>query len=105
MRRPLIIYDFATAHFLIYEENFILICHRSQLYHGKFSAVINDTGGKLTPVSKNLSSVNSTTQRCPNKIIKTFLTDDFFHLPPLSMTPVVQLEQHLREFANFLIWP
>jgi hypothetical protein len=24
--------------------------------------------------------VNSTAQRCPNKIIKTFLKEDFFHL-------------------------
>jgi hypothetical protein len=36
--------------------------------------------------------VNSTTQRCPNKIIKTFLIEDFFHLPPVSTTPVVHLE-------------
>jgi hypothetical protein len=27
---------------------------------------------------------NSTTQRCPNKIIKIFLMEDFFHLPPVS---------------------
>jgi hypothetical protein len=26
--------------------------------------------------------VNSSSQRCPNKIIKTFLVEDFFHLPP-----------------------
>ncbi len=26
------------------------------------------------------------------KIMKTFLTEDFFHLPPVSMTPVVHLE-------------
>jgi hypothetical protein len=30
--------------------------------------------------------VNSTTQRCPNKIIKIFLIEDFFYL-----TPVVNL--------------
>ena len=32
--------------------------------------------------------VNSTTQRCPNKIIEIFLLDGFFHLPPVSLTPV-----------------
>ncbi len=31
-------------------------------------------------------------QRCPNKIIKTFMIEDFFHLPPVSTTPVVNLE-------------
>jgi hypothetical protein len=35
---------------------------------------------------------NSTIQRCSNKIIKTFLIEDFVHLPPVSMTPVVHLE-------------
>jgi hypothetical protein len=36
--------------------------------------------------------VNSTIQRCPNKIIKIFLIEDFSHLPPVSLTPVVNLE-------------
>ncbi len=36
--------------------------------------------------------VNSSTQRCPNKIIKTFLIEDFFQLPPVSLTLVVCLE-------------
>jgi hypothetical protein len=33
--------------------------------------------------------VNSTTQRCPNKIIKNFLIEYFFPLPPVPTTPVV----------------
>jgi hypothetical protein len=38
--------------------------------------------------------VNSTTQRCPNKIIKIFLLEDFFHLPcTLS-------REYLREFSK-----
>ncbi len=36
--------------------------------------------------------VNSTTQWRPNKIIKTFLNEDFFHFPPVSTTPLVHLE-------------
>jgi len=36
--------------------------------------------------------VNSTTQRCPNKIIKIFLLENFCHLPPVSLTPVANLE-------------
>ncbi len=39
--------------------------------------------------------VNSTTQRCPNKIIKNFLIEDFFHLPPVSKTPVGHLEPRI----------
>jgi hypothetical protein len=35
------------------------------------------------------------------KIIKIFLFEDFFHLPPVSTTPVVNLElQYLREFSK-----
>jgi hypothetical protein len=32
--------------------------------------------------------VNSTNQRCPNKIFKTLLIKDFFNLSPVSVTPV-----------------
>jgi hypothetical protein len=62
-------------------------------------------GGKLPLVSisgcrnlkENLKAkiyiyVDSTTQRCPNKIIKIFLLEGFFHLPPVSLTPVANLE-------------
>jgi hypothetical protein len=40
---------------------------------------------------KNYLYANSTTQRCP-KEIKKFLIEDFFHLLPLSLTPVANLE-------------
>jgi hypothetical protein len=36
--------------------------------------------------------VNSTTQRCLNNIIKIFLPEGFFHLPPVLLTPVANLE-------------
>ncbi len=39
---------------------------------------------------------NYTTQRCPKEVMKIFLIEDFFHFPPVSMTPVVHLK--LREF-------
>ncbi len=45
--------------------------------------------------------VNSTTQRCPNKIIKIFLIKIFFHLPPVTTTLVVPLSrEYLREFSK-----
>ncbi len=31
---------------------------------------------------------NSTNQRCPKEIVKKFLIEKFFHLPPVSTTPV-----------------
>jgi hypothetical protein len=42
-------------------------------------------------------------KRCPNKIIKTFAIEDFFHLQPVSMTPVVHLELQIsqRIFEKF----
>ncbi len=43
---------------------------------------------KVNLKEKIYLSVNSTTQECPNKIIKTFLIEHFFHLPPVSMTHV-----------------
>jgi hypothetical protein len=36
--------------------------------------------------------LNSTTQRCPSKIIKNFWLEGFFHLPPVSLTPVANIE-------------
>jgi hypothetical protein len=36
---------------------------------------------KVNLKEKNFLYVNSTTQRCLNKIIITFLFEDFFHLP------------------------
>jgi hypothetical protein len=35
---------------------------------------------------------NSTTKKFPKEIMKIFLIEDFFHLPPVSTTPGVHLE-------------
>jgi hypothetical protein len=56
--------------------------------------------------------VNSTIQMCPNKIIKIFMIEDFFHLPPVSTTPVVNLElrisprifEKIRNGTNWILW-
>jgi hypothetical protein len=47
---------------------------------------------KVNLKAKIYICVNSTTQRCPNKIIKIFLLEGFFHLPPVSLPPVANLE-------------
>jgi hypothetical protein len=41
---------------------------------------------------KSYLNANSTTQMCPKEIMKIFQIEDFFHLPPVSTTPVVHLE-------------
>jgi hypothetical protein len=46
---------------------------------------------------------NSTTQRCPKKIIKTFLIEDFFHLvnetsgEPLAVNISANFQQNLKQ--------
>ncbi len=51
--------------------------------------------------------VHSTTQRCPNKIIKIFLLEGFFHMAPVSLTPVANLELRIspRIFEKIRIGP
>ncbi len=98
----------------------------------KFSTSVNDVGGILPPVSTtpvaNLQPVptmgtisdccwqlkvslkekmylyaNSTTQRCPKKIKKTFLIEDFFHLvndtsgEPLAVNISANFQQNLKQ--------
>ncbi len=56
--------------------------------------------------------VSSTTQRWPNKIIKIFLIEDFFHLPPVSLTPVANLKlrisprifERIQNGLNGILW-
>ncbi len=50
---------------------------------------------------------NSTSQRCPKEIIKHFLIEDFFLLPPVSLTPVANLELQIspRIFKKLLNGP
>jgi hypothetical protein len=56
--------------------------------------------------------VKFTIQRCPNKIIKIFLIEDFFHLLLVSATPVVNLElrispkifEKIRNGSNRTLW-
>ncbi len=56
--------------------------------------------------------VNSTIHWWPNKIIEIFLIEDFFHLPPVSTTPLVTLElrislqifEKIRHGPNGILW-
>jgi hypothetical protein len=67
-------------------------CQRCQRHRWQIIGIVSDCLHlQVNLKENNFLYVNSTTQRCPNKIIKTFLIVDFFHLP-LSTTTVVHLE-------------
>ncbi len=76
-----------------YQRHRRQICHRCQRHRWQTMGTIS--GCRYLKVNLNEKIyiyVKSTIQRCPNKIIKNFLIEDFFHLPPVSLTPVVNLE-------------
>ncbi len=71
----------------------IEICHWCQRHRWQTMGLISSCRYfKVNLKAKVYIYVNSTIQRCPNKIIKIFLIEDFFHLPPVSTTPVVNLQ-------------
>jgi hypothetical protein len=78
---------------------FIFICHRCQRHRWQIMGTISGCRHlKVNLKAEIYIYVNSTTQRFPNKnykIIKKFLLEDFFHLPPVSLTPVVYLEPRI----------
>ncbi len=58
------------------------ICHRCQRHRRQIMGTTSDwLHLKMNLKIKNYLYVNFTTQRCPNKIFKTFLIKGFFHLP------------------------
>jgi hypothetical protein len=67
---------------------------------------------KVNLKAKMYICVPFTIQRCPNKIIKIFLIEDFFHLPPVSLIPVVHLDsrisprifEKIRNGPNGILW-
>jgi hypothetical protein len=54
---------------------------------------------------KNYLYVNFASQRRPKKIIKTFLIEDFFHLPLVPTTPMVHLKLQIspKKFKTALM--
>ena len=94
---------------------------------GKFATGVKDAGGKLPPVSMTpvANNGNNIWLQTPeselegknlyicflyypkvttNKIIKIFLIEDFFHLPPVSLTPVANLELRISPRIFEKIW-
>jgi hypothetical protein len=58
---------------------------------------------KVNVMEKFYLYVYSTTHRCPNKIIKTFLIEEFCHLPPAPLVVHLELRKSLRIFRKYLI--
>jgi hypothetical protein len=68
-------------------------CHRYQRHRRQTMGTISSCRYlKVNLKAKIYIDVKCTIQRCPNKIFKIFLIEDFFHLPPVSTTRVVNLE-------------
>ncbi len=79
------------------------ICHRCHWHRWQIIGTISGfRHRKVNLKAKIHTYVSSTTQRWPKKIIKIFLIEDFFHLPPVSLTPVANLELpiSLRNFEK-----
>ncbi len=76
-----------------YQRHRRQIVHRCRWHRWQIMATISGCRyHKVNLKAKIYIYVNSTTQRCQNKIIKIFLLEGFFHLPPVLLTPVVNLE-------------
>ena len=79
--------------------------HRCQRHRWQTMRFISGWGYlKVNLNAKIYIYVNSTIQRCPNKIIKIFLIEVFFHLPPVSLTPVASLELRISTRIFEKIW-
>ncbi len=90
------------------------ICHRCHWHRCQIMGIISGCRHlKVNLKTKIYIYVSSTTtQRWPNKIIKIFLIEDSFHLPPVSLTPVANLElrisprifEKIRNGLNGILW-
>ncbi len=73
--------------------NLPLACRRCQRHQQQTMGTISSCRYLIVNLKAKIHIyVNSTFQSCPNKIIKILLIEDFFHLPPVSTTLVVNLE-------------
>ncbi len=83
------------------------ICHRCQRFWHRWQIMGTISGCRHLKVNlkaKIYIYVNSTTKRCPKKIIKIFLLEDFLHLPLVLLTPVVHLEPRISPRIFEKIW-
>ncbi len=79
----------------------IKVDHRYQRQRWQIIGTVSDClhlKGNLK--GKNYLYVISTIERCPNKIIKNLLIEDFFPFPPVSKTSVAVTCEYLSEFSQ-----
>ncbi len=82
-----------------YQRHRRQICHRCRWHRWQIMATISGCRHlKVNLKAKIYIYVYSTTQRCPKKIIKIFLLEGFFHLPPMSLTQVANLELRISRW-------
>ncbi len=82
-----------VANWSRYQRRRRQICHRCQQHLWQTMGLVSGCKNlKVNLKAKIYMYANSTIQRCPNKIFNIFLIADFFHLPPVSTTPVVNIE-------------
>ncbi len=91
-----------------YERHRRQICHRWQI----MGTISGCRHLEVNLKAKIYIYVSSPTQRWPNKTIKIFLIEDVLHLPPVSLTPVANLElpisprifEKIRNGLNGILW-
>jgi hypothetical protein len=96
-----------------YQRHRRQICHRCHWHRWQIMGKISGCRHLKVNLKANINIyVSSTTQRWPNKINKIFLIEDFFHLPPVLLTPVANLElrisprifEKIRNYLNGILW-
>jgi hypothetical protein len=81
-----------------YQRHQQQICHRCQRHRRQIMGTISGCRHlKLHLKAKIYIYFNSTTQRCPNKIIKIFPLDDFCHLPSAVANLELQISPRIFE--------
>ncbi len=92
----------SAANLPLVSATLVANCHWYQRHRRQIMGTISSCRHlKVNLKAKIYLYVNSTTQRCPNKIIKSFPLEDFFHLSPISLLLTCTLSRdYLREFSK-----
>ncbi len=90
-----------------YQRHRRQICHRCQWHRWQILITVSGCRHlKVNLKAKLYIYVSSTTQRWPNKMIKIFLIEDFFHLPPVSTELRIspRIFEKIRNGLNGILW-
>jgi hypothetical protein len=93
-----------------YQRHRRQICHQCQRHRWQTKGLISGCRYlKVNLKAKIYIYVNSTIQRCPNKILKIFLIEDFFHLlfrhlVNLELRISPRIFEKFRNGPNGILW-